>query len=293
MGQEYFAERRKRALSEAMNTARRAVAEATRDGDSGVAKATAETREQKANYDRQATLEENKQLAAIWTSRAQLAETQYKSELAIALAKAKKESESEQKSSEYRKLVEEAKEQETLARQRAHDLSVVKVIAETKVEEAKGQALAILELAEADAKVVEIKARAARAAEEHRAAGLSAVLTAEANGLQQLTSSAGSVKDLNNYLLVKQGSLDKVMAASVAAVKDMKPVISVSQWNRSSNGNDNANSSANDTTQNPVVDLMTLAPQVVKEMEKVTGLQLFPQLFKAQSVSPASATKDV
>lgn len=100
-GQEYFAERRKRALSEAMNTARTAVAEATLAGDTGVAKANAETRERVAEYNRQAVLAENKQTQAIWESKAELAQSQSKAEQTIAIAKAAQMAQSQQKESEF------------------------------------------------------------------------------------------------------------------------------------------------------------------------------------------------
>jgi hypothetical protein len=63
-----------------MNTARIAVAEATLTGDVGVAKAETETRERTAQYDRQATVEENKQKEEIWRSKAALAKTQAEAE---------------------------------------------------------------------------------------------------------------------------------------------------------------------------------------------------------------------
>jgi hypothetical protein len=62
----------------------------------------------------------------------------------------------------------------------------------------------------------------------------------------------------------------------------MNPSIQISNWNRSSSEDKNNN-------KEPTVDLLSLLPKAVQEIEKFSGMQLLPQVFVPSSSSSSSS----
>lgn len=265
-GQKYFEQIRQKALREAESAAKVATAEAERTGNVGKAEADAKSQIDVAKHKREALVAENLQKEQEWTSKAKLQEVQSDAERRMAIAKAFQQAEAEKKTNELQKGVEEARLEQRLAKERAENLSTIKIDAEGVLAKAKG---------EADAQVA--LAKALLEAERMRAAGIQSVLEAQAAGLQRLREAAGgTMSDLTAYLFYERKGPEQVTSSFGEAVRDMKPHITV--WNR-----DNEKGAGQ-----AVTDFLGMMPHFLTAMGKQTGFQILPQLFP-QTKSPSSS----
>jgi flotillin len=261
-GQDYFAQIRKKALSEAESAAKVATAEADQLGNVGKAKADGLSKKEVAMHNREALVAENLEKEAEWQSKAKLAKTQSEAERDMAIAIAMKNAESQKKESQLQKEVEEAKLEQQVAHERAKTLSTVKVQAEIAIEKAKGEAAAQIELAKAQ-----------KEAEVLRGEGILAILKSQSEGLDKMrTAAGGNMESLNAYLFMERKGPEAVTSTFADAVAGMKPHITV--WNRTEQDSSPANS---------VTDFLGMMPHFLKTMERQSGYKILPQLFPAKT----------
>jgi flotillin len=196
------------------------------------------------------------------------------------------------KASEYQTIAEDAKRIEETARLRAHIMAKTAVEAEKAIKTAEGAAESLKIEVTAKAQTMERLAEAELFAEEKRAQAIAAVLAAKGRGLKNLVDAAGGdVKALTNYLLVEQQAFQTLVKESANAMQGLKPTINVSQWNRSGSGSGTDKGETQTGMGSTIVDIMTTAPQIAKEMEKITGWSILPQIFqKSSSSSPTTVS---
>lgn len=296
-GQEFFSEARKRALAIVTHDARLQVAQAKQKGDIGVQHADTETRKHNAALRCEATLIENEQHKNELESEANLKTAQAEAQKRFQIAQVTSSGLVHLEEAKMRKQVEELRAQELLAKQRANELTTVQVTAEKTVEESRGvgqaklvqakaDADALLQIAEAETKRIRMKADAEAYAKQEEGRGLRMYLESKAEGMALLRNALGTTKDLQQLLILEQRLPEHIATSSADALKGMKPTITITNWNKNSR---DAGTEAVDT--DPlgtfVTNAMMQTAQVAKHTEQMTGIKVFPSLFSSSSSLPS------
>jgi hypothetical protein len=120
-----------------------------------------------------------------------------------------------------------------------------------------------------------MKAEATFIERENEAKGILKLREAEAQGLERLIASAGSVDQLNSYLIVHNGMLEKIAEQQASAVRDMKPIINLTNWQTGSNIN-----GENASLMNVVQDLVRTGVPLVESVKTSTGIDLLKSYRK-------------
>jgi len=287
-GQAFFSEARKRALANVSNVARVEAAKAAQTGDIGVQHAETETRKRNAELRCEATVTENEQRKNELESEATLKTVEADAKKRSEIARVQAEGTVQSETAKMHRQVEELRAQAVLARQRAEELMKVQVTAEKTIEESRGlgestlvktraDAEALIRMAEAEAKSIRIKAEAQNWAKQQEGAGLQAFLEKKADGMRLLRDALGTSTDLQQLLMIEAGAIDSLTRCTADAVKNLKPNITVSHWNKGTDAVDI------DPLGQFVTSALTQTAQVAKETERITGLKVFPHLFSAAS----------
>lgn len=247
VGNEYFTYMKKKALEGAVNRAKVDVAEQAKIGNIGEKKHLTETRQNLADYEKQAKLSENDRDREIAESSTKLEISKVEFDRQKKIAEYEAAANSEKRKMELQKEVEEYRNRQEVERLRATHFAPTNVNAEIAVKqaegianalkieaegkalameiEAKGRAAATKLQAEAESIAMKMKAEAHYIEKENEAKGTVKLLGAEAEGFQQLIASGGNVDALIAYLLVKNNVLQNIAAEQSKAVQGMKPTI--------------------------------------------------------------------
>jgi len=213
---QFFSQQKKRALQQVDQEARVHVAEAIKQGEIGEYLNKTETRQNLARLEKEAILVENDRDRDIAESRSKLAIAKAEYQKQTQIAEKEAEATAQQKDAEFQQLVEKARAVQEIEKQRANELSRVEVEAEIAIKRAEGEAEA-----------VRINAIANYFAKEQEARAQLAMLSAESEGLSKLISSAGSIDQLNKYLLIERNVLPKLAEQQAKALQGLKPRVSV------------------------------------------------------------------
>jgi len=294
----YFYHMRQRALEGAQTYAKISISEKKRESDIGIADNDSATRKQVAEFEKSAKLVENDRTREIAESDTKLsvARADYLKQMQIAEYEAK--AVSEMRNLELQKQVEEHRNKQEVERLRAKDLASASVVAETQVRKSQGDAESNIRLAEGTAMSLKITVEAESEAirlrakaesdkikmlseatfieQENNAKGLLKLREAEALGLERLIASAGSVEQLNSYLIVHNGMLTKIAEQQATAVRDMKPTINVTNWQTGPNGENNQNR----LLSNVVQDLVKTGVPLVEQIKNSTGIDFLKSFRK-------------
>jgi len=288
-GNEYFTYMKQRALEGAVNEAKVAVAEKAKMGNIGEKLHTTETRQATAEFEKLAKVAENGRDIEIAESCAALevakAELSRKTSVALAEANAA----SEKRKLELQKEVEMFRNSQQTEAMRANDMSSANVNAEVKVRSAEGiassriieakaaaeaitieaeaKAMATKLQAEADAEAAKMRALAHLVEQENEAKGIYALRQAEAEGLTKLIESAGGAEQLNSYLVVHKGVLEKIAEQQSNAVRGMNPNITVVQGDGKMNG-----------LSGTMHDILNTGVPLLNSLKHATGLDLLKKM---------------
>lgn len=216
---QYFAEQKRRALQLVNQQARVDVSEAIKDGEIGERKNQSLARQGVAHAEKEALLIENDRDREIAESmkNLQVAKTEYNKATELAQIKATAQTEVERW--EQQMKVETVRKQQELEKKRADEFTTTQVNAEIALKEA-----------EARAQAKKIEAEAELYAKQQEAIGILAIRQAEATGLGLLiTAAGGSVSNLNQYIMVRDGILPKLASEQAKALQGLNPRISI--WN--------------------------------------------------------------
>lgn len=288
-GNEYFSHMKQRALEGAAAEAKVSVAEKAKMGNIGEKKNTTETRQATAEFEKLAKVAENSRAQEIAesTTSLEVAKAEMSRQTAIALAEAN--AAAEKRKLELQKEVEMFRNSQQTEAMRAKDMSSANVGAEVKVREAEGFATARIIEAEANAKAIKVEAEAKAMAtklqaeadaesakmkalahlveQENEAKGIYALRQAEADGLTKLIDSAGGPEQLNSYLVVHKGILEKIAEQQSNAVRGMNPNITVVQGDGKLNGLTGA-----------MHDILNTGVPLLKSLQHATGLDLLKKM---------------
>jgi flotillin len=252
----YFKSASERALKGAVAEARVAVAAAEQLGKVGEKKNDAETRTRTAEMEKDATIAENNRKREIAESAAALAVKRADYDKQIKVAEAEAKSAAEKRTNELQQQVEAARHQQQVEQRRATQLAEATVNAEALERKALG---------EANAK--RTHAAAELYAQQCRANGVLANMTAQANGLGHLVeASGGSVERLTNWLMVERDMYKPLAEANAKALQGLKPKYTI--WQRSGGADDD-----------PIQKILTTLPHYLDTIQKQTGYNVLPQLF--------------
>jgi flotillin len=221
----YFEEQKRRALQRVNQEARVDTAEAIKDGEIGEMAFLGETRQKVAGIETEAKIVENTRLKDIAESNKDLsvAEAEYSREIRIAEIEAEAKAQARQWKLQHH--VEEARQKQQTVNLRADMFTRADIQAEVDIREAEGFSKAIM-----------IKSEAELFAKQQEAVGILAIKQAEAEGLLRLVESAGSVNDLNHYMMVRDGMLQDIAKQQADALTGLNPKISIWNTGDSKNG---------------------------------------------------------
>jgi Uncharacterized protein conserved in bacteria len=270
-GNEYFLYLKKRALEGAVNSAKVAVAEQNKIGNIGERKHLTETRQGLAEYEKQAKLTENERDKDIAESDTQLKIAKAEFEKLTSIANFESQAASEKRQLELQREVEEFRNKQNVEKLRASELSVASVQAETKIKDAEGyaqsvqlkaagDASAIKLKAEAEAEAIKLKALAQYIEVENQAKGILELRKAEAKGLSDLISAAGSIESLSHYLMVRDNVPVNIAVEQAKGLQNLKP--SINYW---FTGNKNSNDNVSTTIQDIAQTTLPLLDSVKKQ----------------------------
>jgi flotillin len=293
----YFYHLRQHALEGAQTTAKIAISEKKRESDIGIADNDSATRKQLAEFEKNAKLVENDRTREIVESDTMLSVARSTFDKQKQIAEYEAKALSEKRQLELQQEVEEYRNKQETARLRARDVASANVTAEAKIKISEGDANSDIKLAEgraqslrinaaaeaeairltasATADSIKMKAEATFIERENEAKGILKLREAEAQGLERLIASAGSVDQLNSYLIVHNGMLEKIAEQQASAVRDMKPIINLTNWQTGSNIN-----GENASLMNVVQDLVRTGVPLVESVKTSTGIDLLKSYRK-------------
>ena len=278
----YFSEQKRRALQKVNQEARVHVAEAIKEGECGEKRNISQTRQQTAQYEKEAKLSENDRQKEISESEKTLAIAQanFKKEQQLAFAEA--EAAAEKRKWELQQEVEQNRKQQQIERLRADKWTAACVEVEVETKKAEGYAAALKLKSDADLYAKKISSdadlyakRIASDAElyasnlssdarlygdQKEAEGIAAKKQAESEGLRKLIEAAGGVESLVKYLLVDQRQLPELFEQQAKAVHGMQPKVSV--WNTGAH---------NGSLSNTLTDVFKAGIPLFEEIKMQTG----------------------
>jgi flotillin len=196
----YLQARERKKLSEAVQQSEIDVAEAEKNGEIGKKQREAEKRQTTARLEAETKTQEFKFQQDISRSHAELMEVKQEAMRRENVAQINATAAAHQCQEERQKLVEEAKANQELAKQRAADRTKKEVQAECLLVEVAAKNKARLETAQTEAQTIRMAADADRFAAEQRAAAVLAQKTADAAG------------DLQGFLAKAQGERELLLA---------------------------------------------------------------------------------
>lgn len=280
---QYFSEKKKKILAEALNTAKIDVATAETKGDSEKknqdtkkrmklaeleTQAKSGEKEQEmimrmnlAEMDSKAISSENLQKENIAKSNAKLSVIEAEQNKLTKIAKITSEREAELKDMELKEAVNKAKVKMTTEELRSSEFAKACVDAEIKVK-----------LVEAEALSIKAKAEAELYKKQKEAEGIQAVFSSEAKGIENLLKSFnGDTNALTTYLMLQKDQYTKLAEANAKAIKDLNPKITV--WNTGSNNE-------NDALGGTIRNLMQSIPPLFTTIQDQTGVKILPNIVQ-------------
>lgn len=268
-GNEYFSFMRKRALEIAVNNAKVAVAEQGKRGVTGEKQHITETRIMVANFEKDAVVAENNNSKEMAESNSLVSIAKADMQRRVAMAENESTASAEKHRLELQQEVEQCRNKQEIERLRATEFAAASVNAEIKVRHAEGIANSTKIEAEANAYALKIKAEATAYSKKILADAdsyaIAKVCQAEADGLGLLANSAGSVENLNGYLMIKNNQLTAIAEQQSLAVQGMKPNVTI--WNSAPTNNDSIMSSL-------MCDFMKSGVPLIDGLKQTTGVDL-------------------
>jgi len=280
----YIASLGKKAAAEALNKAKKDVAERDRDGSVGQAVAQQDQRIRVADANASAVEGENLAQVKVANSTAEMRQRKAEAEkLAIASEKVQAAKALEESYNAEQKA-ESARAAKEMATQNANDVvkaqiakQMIEIAADAQAEkmrkEASGQADATFIKMEAEARGTFVKMEA-------EARGMNEILTKQADGFKKLVEAAGDSNKAATLLIVDK--LPEIIGKQVEAIKNIK-IDKITVWD---NGTDGKSS-----TGNFLSSLITSLPPL-QNILNMTGMQL-PDMLAKQIPAPAPVVETV
>jgi flotillin len=221
----YFKMLSQKIQSTAENQAKVDVAEQNKIGEIGSKEREGTTRQRTAEIEAQTRVLENTRQQEILKSQAELEKLRAEQKFIIEQAKIKSEGEADALKMEMEKIVEAKRLETETERERAEELSKIRVKAEIDVKNAEAQAQAKKILADAD-----------YFQKQREAEGILAMYNAQAEGFNKIVNSFnGDTNALINYMMMDKGIYLQLAEQSAKAIQGLNPKITV--WNTGKEGN--------------------------------------------------------
>ena len=270
-GSEYFAFLSRKAHEGASNQAKIDVAEARMRGEIGEAEKNGRTKQELSKIEAETAVLETQRRGDKAQADAELTNRQTELNMGIQLAQIKAKRQAESRDAELQKDVEQKKAETELERLRATDVTRSKIARETAQQKADGAYYT--ETKHADAKFYAQKqsaegqyakeireADAAFYAKKKEAEGISAV----AGAYRDLADVMGGPAGLLQYLMLKEGTFEKLAHANAQAVNNLQPKITV--WNTGENAGSSDPSA-------PIRNIFQSLPPLFSTISDQTGIQ--------------------
>ncbi|KAK2829924.1 hypothetical protein FQN49_007122 [Arthroderma sp. PD_2] len=269
-GSEYFTYLSRKAHEGALNQSKIEVAEARMKGEIGEAEKRGKTKQEISRIDAETAVLETKRRSDKAQADAQLTNRQTELNMGIELARIQAKRQAEAKDSELQKHVETKRAETELERLRALDVSKSKAAREAA--EQTAEATFFSRTKEADASLYRSKMEADasyyRQTKEAEAAFYAKQKEAEAmaemaKGYGAMAEVLGGPQGLLQYIMMQNGTYEKLAKANGQAIHGLQPKISV--WNTGS-----ADGAADSTA--PVRNLMQSLPPLFSTIHDQTGI---------------------
>ncbi|KAH0542045.1 hypothetical protein FGG08_003510 [Glutinoglossum americanum] len=272
-GSEYFAFLSRKAHEGALNQAKVDVAEARMRGEIGEKEKQGRTKQEISKIDAATAVLETERQGEKAAAEAQLATKRTELDMNINLAKIKAKRMAEQRDAELQREVETKRADMELERLRAIDVTKSKIAKETAQQAADATYYSQVKGADGSAYKAQKEADAAyyRKTKEAEAAFFSKKKEAEgiaemANAYGQLAGVLGGPEGLMRYLMIQDGTYEKLAKANAQAINGLQPKISV--WNTGAQGE----GSAADASA-PIRNLFQSLPPLLSTINEQTGIQ--------------------
>lgn len=286
-GNEYFEQRKQKALANALSQAKVDIALATQLATIGEQERVAATKQRVAQLAAETRAIENQRDQDIeqTTKDLEVAKANFARE--TELARIEGQMKAQERSLELQKQVEARRVEQEVETLRSKEFVRAKVNAECAVAKATGESASQSTLADAELYVSNQKAEARKRiadaelyAEMKRAEGLRAVYDAEAKGVQQILEACGGSTSLYQYKLAMNANLFPQLAQhNASAIQGLQPKINV--WNTGASG------TGDDNTFKSIQDIVRMVPPIMDVLNTQTELKL-PFTHTATSKSPSA-----
>lgn len=270
---DYFEQRKQKALAGASTQARIDIAEANKLATIGEQERAAATKQRIAQLHAETVKIENERDQAIaeTTKDLEVAKAHYARDTELARIEAQMKA--KMREIDMQRDVEESRVRQEMQTSRAKDLVKATVDAESRVAQAQGEFGSKSKLADAELYVMNTQAEAKKRmadadvyAEQKRAEGLSAVYQAEANGVQQILQACEGNAALYQFKLAVSSNLYPQLAAENAkAIHGLQPKINI--WNTGNGG-------AEHNTYKSIQDIVRMIPPMMDVLNTQTDLKL-------------------
>ena len=271
-GSEYFKFLSRKAHEGASNQAKIDVANARMVGEIGEAEKRGRTRQEVSKIDAQTAVLETQRKSEKAQADAELETTQTRLNMNIKLAQIQATRQAESKDAELQRDVETKRADMELERRRASVLVVAKI--EREAAQQKAEAKLFQDQRAADGAAYQQRQEAEAAyVKKVRAADASLVQKQkEAAGIAEMAGAYGKLADvlggpqgLLQYLMLQQGTYEKLADANARAVNGMQPKISV--WNTGAAGGEGGMD-----TGAPIRNLLQSLPPMLDTIQSQTGI---------------------
>ncbi|KAI4155507.1 MAG: hypothetical protein LQ340_000960 [Diploschistes diacapsis] len=274
-GSEYFQFLSRKAHEGASNQAKIDVANARMLGEIGEAEKKSRARQEISKIDAQTAVLETQRKSEKAKADAELATTQTQLDMNIKLAQIQALRGAEVKDNELQRDVETKRADMELERQRASDVVKAKINREVKAQAAEAALYTDSRKAEADYIRAAKEADAAYYAKKKEAEALSAM--AKAYG--EMAEVLGGPQGLLQYMMIQNGTYEKLAETNAKAVSGMQPKISVWSNGNSGEGMGGGMGGMGDAMA-PIRNLYQSLPPVLQTVEEQTGIR--PPAWLAQ-----------
>ncbi|EEQ32037.1 flotillin domain-containing protein [Microsporum canis CBS 113480] len=284
-GSEYFTYLSRKAHEGALNQSKVEVAEARMRGEIGEAEKRGKTKQEISRIDAETAVLETKRRSDKLQADAQLTNRQTELNMGIELARIQAKRHAEAKDSELQKHVETKRAETELERLRAIDVTKSRAAREAAEQTAEATYFSRTKDADANLYRTKVDADAAFYRQTKEAEAAFYAKQKEAEGIMEMAKGYGALADvlggpqgLLQYMMIQNGTYEKLAKANGQAIHGLQPKISV--WNT---GSAEGGAGAADPTA-PLRNLMQCMPPLFSTIHEQTGIA--PPNWVAQMPPP-------